>query len=128
MDKHKENGIRLVQTGVLQCNKGEVDAMEKERELYNSVYREISEIIGLEATLKIYLRFKGQQVNFPVRLYNPHLIQKNVIKEFDGSNIPELARKYDYSEKTIRRMIRDSLEESEEETAIAEDDILLITN
>jgi len=114
MDKHKENGIRLVQTSVLQCNKGEVDVMEKERELYNSVYREISEIVGLEATLKLYLRFKGQQINFPVRLYNPHLIQKNVIKEFDGSNIPELARKYDYSEKTIRRMIRDSLEESEE--------------
>lgn len=128
MDKHKENGIRLVQTSVLQCNKGEVDAMEKERELYNSVYREISEIVGLEATLKLYLRFKGQQINFPVRLYNPHLIQKNVIKEFDGSNIPELARKYDYSEKTIRRMIRDSLEESEEETAIVEDDILLTTN
>ena len=116
MDKHKDNGIRLVPTSVLQYSNGKVDAMEKERELYNSVYREISEIIGLEATLKLYLRFKGQQVNFPVRLYNPHLIQKNVVKEFDGSNIPELARKYDYSEKTIRRMIRDSLEESEGET------------
>lgn len=125
MDKHKDNGIRLVPTSVLQYSNGEVDAMEKERELYNSVYREISEIIGLEATLKLYLRFKGQQVNFPVRLYNPHLIQKNVIKEFDGSNIPELARKYDYSEKTIRRMIRDSLEESEEDTATTEEDVLL---
>lgn len=114
MDKYKTNGIRLVRESVLQCDGKEVDAMEKERELYNSVYREISEIVGLEATLKLYLRFKGQQINFPVRLYNPHLIQKNVIKEFDGSNIPELARKYDYSEKTIRRMIRDSLEESEE--------------
>ena len=115
MDKHKENGIRLVQTSVLQCNKGEVDAMEKERELYNSVYREISEIVGLEATLKLYLRFKGQQINFPVRLYNPHLIQQNVIKEYDGRNIKELAKKYDYSEKTIRRMIRDSLEDVDEE-------------
>ena len=111
MDKHKANGIRLVQTSVLQYNKGEVDAMEKERELYNSVYREISEIVGLEATLKLYLRFKGQQINFPVRLYNPHLIQQNVIKEYDGRNIKELAKKYDYSEKTIRRMIRDSLED-----------------
>lgn len=36
--------------------------MEKESELYNSVYKEISEMIGLDATLKIYLRFKGQQV------------------------------------------------------------------
>ena len=84
--------------------------MEKESELYNSVYKEISEMIGLDATLKIYLRFKGQQVTFPVRLYNPHLIQLSVIKEYDGTNIRELAQKYDYSERTIRRMIQDSLE------------------
>lgn len=89
--------------------------MEKETELYNAVYREICEIVGLDATLKIYLRFKGQQISFPVRLYNPHLIQQNVIKEYDGSNIRELAKKYDYSEKTIRRMIRDSLEDTEVE-------------
>jgi Mor family transcriptional regulator len=113
LDKYKENGILLVQNEVLQYEKREVEALEKERELYNAVYKEISEIIGLEATLKLYLRFKGQQVTFPVRLYNPHLIQQNVIKEYDGSNIRELARKYDYSEKTIRRMIRDSLEETE---------------
>ncbi len=87
--------------------------MEKESKLYNTVYKEISEIVGLDATLKIYLRFKGQQVNFPVRLYNPQVIQQNVIKEFDGTNVTELAHKYDYSERTIRRMISDSGEEAE---------------
>ena len=87
------------------------DELKKEVELYNDIYKEISEIVGLDATLKIYLRFKGQQISFPVRLYNPHLIQQNVIKEYDGYNIRELAKKYDYSEKTIRRMIRDSLED-----------------
>lgn len=88
--------------------------MEKESELYNTVYKEISEIVGLDAALKIYLRFKGQQVNFPVRLYNPQVIQQNVIKEFDGTNVAELAHKYDYSERTIRRMISDSAEDAEE--------------
>lgn len=110
MDKCKENEILLVPDNVLIFGKG-VDNMKKEIELYNDIYKEISEIIGLEATLKIYLRFKGQQVSFPVRLYNPHLIQQNVIKEYDGTNIADLAQKYDYSEKTIRRMIKDSLEE-----------------
>ena len=112
MDKHKENGILLVPREVLQYNE-EVDKMKKETDLYNSVYKEISEIIGLDATLKLYLRFKGQQVSFPVRLYSPHMIQQNVIKEYDGTNIAELAQKYDYSEKTIRRMIRDSLEDND---------------
>ena len=112
MDKYKENGILLVHDKVLEY-RGEVDTMKKEIELYNDIYKEISEILGLEATLKIYLRFKGQQISFPVRLYNPHLIQQNVIKEYDGTNIRALAKKYDYSEKTVRRMIKDSLEETE---------------
>ena len=112
MDKRKENGILLVHDNVVKCGE-EVDILKKEVELYNDIYKEISEIVGLEATLKIYLRFKGQQISFPVRLYSPHLIQQSVIKEYDGSNIPYLAQKYDYSEKTIRRMIRDSLEEKE---------------
>ena len=93
----------------------EVDNMEKEAELYNSIYKELSEIVGLDATLKIYLRFKGQQISFPVRLYNPNMIQQKVVKEFDGTNIHELAKKYDYSEKTIRRMIRDSVEDFDDE-------------
>ena len=114
MDKHKENGILLVYDNVLKCVE-EVDDLKKEVELYNDIYREISEIVGLEATLKIYLRFKGQQVSFPVRLYNPQMIQQSVIKEYDGTNIGALAQKYDYSEKTIRRMIKDSLEEDKSE-------------
>ena len=109
MDKHKENGILLVHDNVLNYH-GEEQDMKKEIELYNDLYKEISEIVGLEATLKIYLRFKGQQVSFPVRLYSPHLIQQSVIKEWDGTNIAELAQKYDYSEKTIRRMLKDCLE------------------
>ena len=127
MDKHKENGILLVPKAVLKCyeteNLGErssydtlkeVACMDKESELYNAVYKEINEIVGLDATLKIYLRFKGQQISFPVRLYNPNMIQQKVIKEFDGTNIHELAKKYDYSEKTIRRMIRDSVADFDE--------------
>ena len=115
MDKHKENGILLVLDKVVEYDNEEVDILKKEVELYNDIYKEISEIVGLEATLKIYLRFKGQQVTFPVRLYSPHLIQQSVIKEYDGTNIAYLAQKYDYSEKTIRRMIKDSLEEDKSE-------------
>ena len=53
MDKCKENGILLVQNKVLNCY-GEVDNMKKETELYNNIYKEISELVGLDATLKIF--------------------------------------------------------------------------
>ena len=77
-------------------------------DIYNDIYKEISEMIGVDAMLKIYSHFKGQQVNFPVRLYNPQLIKDAVIKDFNGTNIKELSQKYNYSERTIRRMIKES--------------------
>lgn len=83
----------------------------KESELFNDVYREIGNVIGLDVALAIYQLYKGQQITFPIHLFNVKRIQGNIIKEYDGSNLKELAKKYDYSEKTIRRMIRDSLEE-----------------
>ncbi|MBQ8540039.1 MAG: Mor transcription activator family protein [Clostridia bacterium] len=82
-----------------------------EAELFNDVYREIGNVIGLDCALAIYQMYKGQQITFPIHLFNVKRIQGNIIKEYDGTNIRELAKKYDYSEKTIRRMIRDSLEE-----------------
>jgi len=80
-------------------------------QLLNNVYREISEKLGMDAAMEIYQMFKGQQITFPVRFFNPSRIHKIIIQEYDGTNIRALALKYDYSEKTIRRIIRDSVEE-----------------
>lgn len=84
---------------------------ENEMDLLNEVYREISEKVGIDSAIVIYQMFKGQQITFPVHLFNSKRIQHSIIKEYDGSNIRDLARKYGYSEKTVRRMIKDSLEE-----------------
>ena len=84
---------------------------ENESELLNDVYRDISEKLGLDAAIEVYRLFKGEQITFPVHLFNAKRIQKEIIKEFDGTNTNILAKKYGYSEKTIRRIIKDSVEE-----------------
>ena len=84
-----------------------------EAELFNEVYREISAQLGLDVAITIYQMYKGQQITFPVHLFNSRRIQQSIIREYDGTNIRALAKKYDYSEKTVRRMIKDSLEETE---------------
>ena len=84
---------------------------EKESDLLNDIYREIGEKLGLDTAINIYQMYKGQQITFPVHLFNAKRIQHSIIKEYDGTNIRVLALKYGYSEKTIRRMIKDSLEE-----------------
>ena len=84
---------------------------EENSELLNSIYKEISEKLGMDTAMEIFQMFKGQQITFPIRFFNPKRIQQNIIEEYDGTNIRMLAVKYGYSEKTVRRIIRDSLEE-----------------
>ena len=79
-------------------------------ELLNAVYKEISEQLGMDVAMNIYQMFKGQQICFPVRFFNPAKIQQIIVQEYDGTNIRTLATKYNYSEKTVRRIIKDSVE------------------
>ena len=111
MDKHKENEILLGQNDLLKYGKGVIRMAERDSELLNTVYKEIADRLGMDAAMDIYKMFKGQQITFPVRFLNPARIQRIIIQEYDGTNIKALATKYNYSEKTVRRIIRDSVED-----------------
>lgn len=110
MDKHKDNGILLEKSDLLRLSKEVVCMAESSPELLNAVYREVSEKLGMDTALEIYRMFRGQQISFPVRFFNPVMIQQAIIEEYDGTNVRMLATKYDYSEKTIRRIIKESVE------------------
>ncbi len=108
-DIYKDNGI-LLEHSVLPDLSHEVTLMaENNPELLNAVYKEISEKMGMDTAMEIYQMFKGQQVSFPMRFFNPVQIQKCILREYDGTNIKMLAIKYGYSEKTVRRIIKDSV-------------------
>lgn len=109
-DKHKENGIILEHGNLLNLSKEVMRMAVSDPELLNAVYKEVSEKLGMDVAMSIYQMFKGQQISFPMRFFNPERIQKIIVQEYDGTNIKTLAIKYGYSEKTVRRMIRDSLE------------------
>jgi Mor family transcriptional regulator len=83
---------------------------EQDAALLNTIYGEISEKLGMDTAREIYQMFKGQQINFPVRFFHPTKVQQLIVEEYDGTNVRTLAVKYNYSEKTIRRIIRDSKE------------------
>ena len=113
MDKFKDNGIILEQLDSLKYTKEVMEMTENDPELLNNVYREISERLGMDAAMEIYRLFKGQQICFPVHFFNPARIRICIIREYDGSNIRTLAFKYGYSEKTIRRIVKESLHSEE---------------
>lgn len=110
-DIFKDFGIRLENNNLLNLSKEVKRMAENDSELLNAVYKEVSEKLGMDTAMEIYQMFKGQQINFPVRFFNPTRIQQIIVKEYDGTNIRTLAIKYNYSEKTIRRIIKDSLED-----------------
>ena len=98
--------------GVICRNEGVIGVAEAQPEFLNSVYKQISEKLGIDIALEMYRMFKGQQISFPVRFFNPARIQQAIVEEYDGTNVRMLAIKYDYSEKTIRRIIKERVDES----------------
>ena len=73
----------------------------------NEVYRDIADEIGIENTIAIYNLFHGTQVSFPSRLFSKEHIHKAIINEYNGTNIPQLAQKYNYSERSIWRILKE---------------------
>lgn len=107
VDKHKDNEILQGLNNLVKYTQEVVDVGGAEsKKLFNSVYEEISEEFGYEVALKMYQVYKGMQITFPTRLFNPDYVKTQIPIEYDGTNIKQLAKKYGYSEKSIRRMLK----------------------
>lgn len=72
----------------------------------NDVYREIADEIGIENAVAIYRLFHGTQVSFPSRLFSKEHIHNAIISEYNGDNVLQLAQKYNYSERSIWRILK----------------------
>ena len=77
---------------------------------FREPYKSIAEVIGVETMIKL-------SENFPsVTLYIPTVSEllrqvtyKNIIEEFNGDNIKQLALKYKVSERTVYRVLRNKI-------------------
>ncbi len=85
-----------------------MEHLKKEIEGLNEVYKEIADEIGVENALVIYRMFRGSQVSFPSRLFSKEYIHKAIITEYDGTNVSQLAQKYNYSERSIWRILKET--------------------
>ena len=110
MDKYKDNGILLINLDLVEYCK-EVVSMggDSDLALFNAIYNDISERFGIDIAIHMYETYKGLQVTFPTRLFNPEYVKAKIPLEYDGTNIKQLAKKYGYSEKSIRRILKENL-------------------
>ena len=85
---------------------------ELKAEQLNGIYAELAELLGFDAVHKLFCRYRGCQLSFPVSLFNKAYIHNRILKAYNGSNIRELAAEYGYSEKWIRQLVRRSSAEN----------------
>jgi len=86
--------------------KSDVNLLGNELNGLNDVYREIADEIGIENAVAIYRLFHGTQVSFPSRLFSKEHIHNAIINEYNGNNVLQLAQKYNYSERSIWRILK----------------------
>lgn len=79
-------------------------------ECLNGVYNEIANSLGIDVAMTIYSIYRGQQITFPVNFFTTDFIAARIVAEYNGKNIGQLATKYGYSEKWIRKMIKERQE------------------
>ena len=60
-------------------------------EYLNGAYSELADLLGIEAVLKIHSAYRGQQITFPVQLFSKEFIKKQIVEEYNGYNIKQLA-------------------------------------
>lgn len=80
---------------------------------WNQIYRDFAKLIGVEDTLKIYESYRGLQITMPLRLTSSEQIKQIVHREYDGTNLKELALFYGYSERHLRRLLKDKSKDIE---------------
>ena len=86
-----------------------MDTKEIKGEDLNGIYRELASLFEIDTVLKIHAFYRGQQITFPVELFCREYIASQIVNAYDGSNVRQLATKFGYSEKWIRKIIKDNL-------------------
>lgn len=86
---------------------GGVNIQNLTPESLNEVYAELIDLIGMDNMLIIYTHYKGQQITYPVKLWSKDYIVKQIRNEYNGHNVGELATKYGYSDRWIRKIVND---------------------
>lgn len=68
-------------------------------------YKRLSELIGVDAMLKVYNEYRGTQFQYPMRLYDRIAVSKLVDEEYNGTNLKELSRQYGYSQRWMKAQL-----------------------
>lgn len=73
-----------------------------------STYREIASALDVNTAAILYRTFRGQQIYFPEKFFSCNCIADCIVEESKNKSVKQLAAKYGYSEKWVRKIIKES--------------------
>lgn len=86
-----------------------IDKSEIKGEYLNGAYSELAGLLGVEAVLKLHSKYRGTSIFFPVEIYSREFIVSRIIEEYNGHNVRELAAKFGYTEKWVRKILKENI-------------------
>lgn len=71
------------------------------------------EYFGKEIAIKFYNRYRGQQICYPMSFYTRKYVLSKIMEEYDGTNLKELARRYEYTERWLMKQIKEQRKDTD---------------
>lgn len=71
------------------------------------IYKDIAEVIGVDATLLLHEYLQGQQITFPKKLFSKTYILQQLENIHTNAQIKEIAMRYGYTERRIRQILKE---------------------
>ncbi len=85
--------------------------MNSNPERYSGIYKELAELLGDAAMLKVWKRFSGLNVTFPQKLYSKEFCKEYIRDNMETAKPSDMAKMLGLSERRIRQIIVEIKEE-----------------
>lgn len=91
----------------------EVIVINSNPDRYSGVYKEMADLLGDAAAIKIWKRFSGLNISFPQRLYSKEFTRQFIEENMETMRPHDIARNVNPSERRVRQIINEIKNEKE---------------
>lgn len=94
-------------TDSLQLDCQEVMEIKGNPKKYSGIYKDLAELIGDAATVKIWRHFSGLNVSFPQKLYSKEYKRDYIRRNMEEMKPSDIAKSLGLTERRVRQIITD---------------------
>lgn len=96
----------------IQLNSEEVMELNGNPDRFSGIYKDLAEILGDAATIKIWKHFAGLNITFPQKLYSRDFRKEFIVKNMGKMKPGDIAKKLGLTERRVRQIIAEIQKEN----------------